>query len=127
MPGQFGKYTGFDTVFRVGAAVKVLDIELPALGVIKKVLMQEIELRRCQLAVLFPPNGLLGVLVADDEFIFGAAAGVDAGFGAQRPTLDQLGFMVRERVLVKRWRGQVPMDGRKVLKAEFVGTMSAIS
>src|SRR6266851_934915 len=114
MPSELSEHAGFDAIFRVGAAIEVLSVKLLALRVLKKVLVQQFELGRGQLAVLFPPDGLLGVLVADDKLVLGATAGVDAGFSAQRATLHQLGFVVGERVLVKRRLGQVPMDRSKV-------------
>jgi hypothetical protein len=89
-----------------------LHVELLALGVLKKILVQEVELGRGQLAVLFPPDGLFGVLVADDELVLGAATRVDAGFGAQGAALDQVGLAVCKRVLVKRRLGQVPIAAR---------------
>src|SRR5712671_7253296 len=114
MPSELGEYAGFDAIFRIGAAIEVLSVKLLALRVLKKILVQQFELGRRQLAVLFPPDGLFGVLVADNELVLGAAAGVDAGFGAQRAALDQMGFAVCKRMFVKRRLGQVPVDRSKV-------------
>src|SRR5215813_1223642 len=108
MPSELSEHAGLDAIFRAGAAVEVLYVKLPALRVLKKILVQQFELGRGQLAVLFPPDGLFGVLVADDELVLGAAAGVDAGFGAQRAALDQMGFAVGKRMFVKRSFGQIP-------------------
>src|SRR6266849_6641692 len=101
MPSQLGEYAGFDAIFRIGAAIEVLNVKLLALRVLKKILVQQFELGRGQLAVLFPPDGLFGVLVADDELVLGATAGVDAGFSAQRAALNQMGFAIGKRMFVK--------------------------
>src|SRR5712671_8216479 len=114
MPSELREHAGFDAIFRVGAAIEVLSVKLLAVRVLKQILVQEFELVRGQLAVLFPPDGLFGVLVADNELVLGATAGVDAGFGAQRAALDQMGFLVRKRMFVERRLGQVPMDRSKV-------------
>ena len=127
MPGELGEDARLDAVFRIGAAIEVLGVELLALGVGEEVLVQQVELGRRELAVLVPPDRLLGVLVADDELVLGAAAGVDAGLGAQRAALDDLGLAVRDGVLVKGFRGEVPVNGSQVGKAEFVGAMGAVS
>ena len=104
MPGELGEDAGLDAVFRIGAAVEILGEELLALGVGEEILVQQVELRRRQLAVLVPPDRLLGVLVADDELVLGGAAGVDAGLGAQRAAFDDL----RLAVLDARARRGVP-------------------
>src|SRR6266436_2433031 len=114
MPRELSEHAGLDAVFRVGAAIEVLRVKLLALRVLKKILVQQFELGRGELAVLFPPDGLLGVLVADNELVLGAATGVDAGFGAQGAALDQMGFVVGKRMFVKGSLGQVPMDRSKV-------------
>src|SRR5207253_10845998 len=53
-------------------------------GVRDEILEQQVELVGGELAVLLPPDRLLGAGVADDELVLGAAAGMDAGLGAQR-------------------------------------------
>ena len=67
------------------------------------------------------------MLVADDELVLGAAAGVDAGLGAQRAPLHDVAFMIGERMLVKRGLGQVPVDRGKAGKSKFVGAMGAVA
>src|SRR5258707_11930607 len=101
MPSELREHAGFDAIFRVGAAIEVLSVKLLALRVFKKIRVQQFELGRGQLAVLFPPDGLFGVLVADNELVLGAAASVDAGFSAQRAALNQIGFSVCKRMFVK--------------------------
>src|SRR5262249_33459289 len=88
---------------------------------------QEIELGRRELAVLLPPDRLFGVLVADDELVLGAAAGVDSGLRAQRSALDDLGLAVGQGVLVKGRFRQVPVSCSKAGKAKFVGAVRAVS
>src|SRR5262249_54233798 len=98
-PGELGVDAGLDAVFGVGAAVEVLSVELLALGVLEEVLVEQVELGRRELAVLGPPDGLLGLLVADHELVLRAAARVDAGLGAERSALDDRALAVRDRVL----------------------------
>src|SRR5262249_6958307 len=114
MPSQLGEHAGLDAIFGVGAAIEVLNVKLLTFRVLKKILVQQFELGRGQLAVFLPPDGLFAVLVANDELVLGAAAGVDASFGAQRAALDQMDFVVRERMFVKGRFGQVPVDRSKI-------------
>ncbi len=127
MPGELGEDACLDPVFRIGAAIEVLGVELLALGVCKEILVKQIELGRRQLAVLVPPDRFFGVLVAHHEFVLRAAAGVDAGLSAQRAAFDDLRLAVLDRVLVKGFCGEVPVNGSQVGKAEFVGAMGAVS
>src|SRR5215467_645851 len=127
MPGQLSKHAGLDTIFRIGTAIEVLSVELLALRVLKKIPAQQFELGRGQLAVLLPPYRFFGVLVADDELVLGAATGVDAGFGAKCPALNQISFAVRKRMLVKRRLGQIPVDSSKTRKPKPVGAMGAVA
>src|SRR5262249_44672054 len=126
VPGELGIDPRLDAVFGVGAAVEVLGVELLASGVLEEVAEQQVELGGRQLAVLLPPDRLLGGFVADDELVLGAAAGVDAGFGAERAALDDRALAVRNRVLVKRSLQQIPMDRREILEAEFVSAVGAV-
>ena len=50
-----------------------------------------------------------------------------AGLGAERAALDDVTFLVGDRVLVERRLGQVPVDRSEILEAEFVGAMSAVT
>src|SRR5262249_11010484 len=87
---------------------------------------KEVELRRRQLAVLLPPDRLLGVLIADDELVLGRAACMYAGLGAQRAALHHLRLAVPDGVLKKRRLGQIPMDRSQILEAEFIGAVGAV-
>ncbi len=57
-----------------------------------EIVEQQLKFFRRQPAVLLPPYGLLGLCVGDDEFVLGAAAGMDAGLGAERSALDEKAF-----------------------------------
>ena len=127
VPREFGEDARLDAIFRVGAAKEVLRENFLALGVLEEIVEQQIELRRRQLAVLFPPDRLFGGLVADDEFVFRRAAGVNAGLGTEGAAFDDVAFLVGDRVFVKRRLGEIPVNGGKILEAEFVGAMGAIT
>src|SRR5580704_6683701 len=71
MPSELREHAGLDPIFRIGAAIKILGVDLPALGVIKKIVVEQIELLRRQLAVLGPPDRLLRLLVTNDELVLG--------------------------------------------------------
>ena len=47
--------------------------------------------------------------------------------GAQRAPLHDVAFMIGERMLVERGRGQVPVDRREAGQAELVGAMGAVA
>src|SRR5262249_16129259 len=87
---------------------------------------QEVELRRRELAVLLPPDRLLGVLVAHHELVLGRTAGMDAGLGAQRAALDQVRLAVANGVLVERGLRQIPMDRGGIIEAELGSGVSAV-
>ena len=126
VPCEFGEHARLDAVFRIGAAIKVLREKLLALGVREEVIEQDIELHRRELAVLLPPDRLLGAGVADNELVFRRTAGVHAGLGAERAAFDHVAFLGVERVFVKLLGGEVPMHPRQILQAEFVGAVGAI-
>src|SRR5260370_28148061 len=78
--------------FCIGASAKVLGIQSLAGGVRNEVLVQPRKLCGSHLAVVFPPDVLLSQVVADDIFVFWAAARVHAGFGAECAAGRDLGF-----------------------------------
>jgi hypothetical protein len=82
VPGKLGIDPRLDAVLGVGAAIEVLRVELFALGMGEEIVEQEVELGRRQLAVLLPPDRLLGVLVGHHELVLRAAAGMHPGLGA---------------------------------------------
>src|SRR5262249_41009417 len=84
------------------------------------------KLLRRKLAVLLPPDGLLGAAVADDELVLGAAAGMHAGLGGKGAALHHLRFAPGNGVLVERGLAEIPVDRLESLEAEFVGAMGAV-
>ena len=112
VPGKLGEHARLDAVFRIGAAIEVLREKLLALGVLEEVVEQNIELLRRKLAVLLPPDRLLGGVVADDELVLRRAAGVDAGLGAERAALDDVAF-VRARAHIRRAARRADSSGRR--------------
>ena len=105
MPGDLVVDAGLDPVFRIGAAIEILRVQRLALGVGNEIVEQQLEFFRRQAAVLLPPDGLLGLRVDDDELVLGAAAGVRAGFGAERAAIDKRAFAVGDRMLDQRGVG----------------------
>src|SRR5262249_42713126 len=100
--------------------------QLLALGMGDEVLQQHVELLGRELAVLVPPHRLFGALVADDELVLGAAAGMHSGLGGERAALHDLRLAARDRVLVERRLAQIPMDRLETLEPEFVGAVGAV-
>ena len=126
VPRQLGEHARLDAVFRIGAAIKVLAEELLALGVLEEIVEQDVELLRRQLAVLLPPDRLLGRLVANDVLVLRRAAGVDTGLGAECAALDDVALVPANRVLIELLGRQIPMDAGQILQAELVRAMGAI-
>ncbi len=93
----------------------------------EEIVEQQVELRGRELAVLLPPHGLLGALVADHKLVLGRAAGVHAGLGAERAAVHDRALTVGHRMLVQRRLGEIPMDGREAFEAKFIGAMGAVS
>jgi hypothetical protein len=127
MPGEFGEDARFYPVFRVGAAIEILREELLAFRVFDKVVVENLEVLLRELAVALPPHALFSEGVDNGVLVLGAASGVNTGLGAQRATGDDLGLAARNRMLVERGRGQIPMSGRKVFQAELVGAKSTVA
>src|SRR5262249_17038264 len=92
----------------------------------EKVVEQEIELGGCELAVLFPPHSLFGLLVANHEFVLGRSAGVDSSLGAKRAAVHDEAFAIGNCMFVERRLGKVPMDARQTFETKFFGAMSAV-
>ena len=126
MPGELGEDAGLDPVFRIGAAIEVLGEQRLAARVRDEILVQQIEIRLRELAVAVPPHGVLGERVDDGVLVLGRAAGVDAGLRAERAAGHDGGLASRDRVLVERGRGVIPVDRGEILEAEFVGAVGAV-
>src|SRR6266852_9915460 len=84
-----------------------------------EVLVQSRKLHGGHLAVVFPPDGLLRLVVTDDIFVFWAAAGVHAGFGAQRATGRDLCFTVLEGAFVQFGFDGIPVQSFEISESEF--------
>src|SRR5215471_13336479 len=126
MPRELGIDARFDPVFRIGAAVEVLGKELLALAMRDKIIEQKIELGGRKLAVLFPPHRLLGLLVADDELVLGATAGMNAGLRAQRATVYELRLAVGDGVFVEQRFREIPVNRGQISEAELIGAMGTV-
>src|SRR5215213_4944210 len=92
-----------------------------------KILQQQVELLRRELAVLFPPHRILGAAVDHDKLVFWAAAGVDASVGAERAAGGDLGFIAGKGKFVESGLREIPMNGLQALKTEFIGAIGAVS
>ena len=92
MPGQLGEDPRFYPVFRIGAAIEVLCEQLLAARMRDEIVVQQLEVRLAELAVAVPPDRVLGQRIDDGMLVLGAAAGMDAGLGAERAALHDGGF-----------------------------------
>ena len=126
VPGVFGEHAGLDPVFRIGAAVEILREQFLAFGVRLEIGEQIVEILLRHFAVAVPPHRILGERIDDGVLVLRRAAGVVAGLGAERAAFDQRGFAGRDRMLVERRFGQIPVDRGEVLKAEFVGAIGTV-
>ncbi len=115
MPGQFGEHAGLDTQARIGAAIQILRKQGLAFGVFEEVRVQRLELFRRDRLVARPPHVLVGVRIANGEFVLGAAAGKLAGVRAQRAIGGKHGFAGPERMLIELWRAKIPIHTLEIL------------
>ncbi|MNT05893.1 hypothetical protein D3C72_1405380 [compost metagenome] len=100
MPGKLGDDAGRQSVFLIGAADQVLNIEGLSGGMGQHVLAQQLEIFRRQRLVVVPPDGVLGGGIADDEFVLRRTARMLAGDGAKRTIDGQFGLAVADRFFV---------------------------
>ena len=126
VPGQFGEDPGLDAVFRIGAAIEVLRVQLLALRVRNEIVVQELKLFGRELAVALPPHRFLGERVADRVLVLGGSAGMDAGLRADRSALDQRGFLGGQRMFIERRSVEIPVHRGQRVETEFVGAVSAV-
>jgi len=112
--------------FGVGAAIEVLGKELLAARVRNEIVVEKLELLRRDLAVAFPPDGVLGERVTNGVLVLRAAAGMDAGLGTKRAALDQRGLARGKRVLVKHRCIEIPVDCGKLFETKFISAMGAV-
>src|SRR5262249_37407642 len=108
------------------AAIEVLGVQRLAARMRDKVFIKELEVGLAELAVAVPPHGVLGGCVDDRMLVLRRAAGVHAGFGADRAALHDSGVAGRNRMLVKLGRVEIPMNCSKIFEAELVGTAGAV-
>ena len=101
VPGELRKDACLHSEFRVGASAKILRVQRLAVRVRDEVLVQARELRRRHLAVVFPPDGLVSQVVADDILVLRTASGMYAGFGAERAAGRELSFSAGEGTFVQ--------------------------
>jgi hypothetical protein len=79
------------------------------------------------LPVVVPPHGIAGQIVANDVFVLGAAARVDAGFGAECTTRREFGFTASEGEFIEFGLKQIPVNCMQLLEAELVRSTLRIS
>ena len=121
VPGQFGIDPRLDPVFGIGTAIEILREQVHAARMRNEVVIEQLKLLGRELAVILPPNSLLGQRIADGVFVLRAAAGVDAGLGAERAALNERAFAGGDGMFVECGFSQVPMNRSQALEAEFVG------
>ncbi len=126
VPGEFVVDPRLDPVFRIGAAIEVLRVQRLAFGVGDEIVEQQLEFVGRQTAVLLPPHRFVGRVVDDDELVLGTAAGVHAGFGTERPAMDELAFAIGDGVFDQDRVGRIPMKRSKVFQAEFFNAMRGV-
>ena len=51
---------------------------------------------------------------------------MDAGLGADRPALDDIGFSAGDRMFVELGRVEIPVDRGEIFETEFVGAVGAV-
>ena len=63
------------------------------------VVMEQLEIGSTEFAIAAPPHSVLGERIDDNVLVLGAAAGMDARFGAQGAALHQRALAISDRVL----------------------------
>ena len=118
MPGKLGEDPRLDPVFRIGAAIEVLREQLLAARMRDEIVIQQLEIAWLSLRLPSHQTRVLGQRIDDRVLVLGAAAGMDAGLGAQRAALHDGGLARADGVLVERGRGEIPVDRGEILEAE---------
>src|SRR5215469_4699489 len=90
------------------------------------VVVEQLEVGAAELAIAVPPHRVLGEGIDDDVLVFGAAAGVGAGLGAEGAALHQRSFAVSDCVLHQNGVGQIPMNTGEIFETEFVDAIGAV-
>src|SRR5262249_39294058 len=126
VPGEFGEYARLESVFWVGAAIKVLRKKLLALGMLDEVGKHNVEVFLRHYAIAIPPNRIPREIVDDGVLVFRTPAGVVTGPGAQCTAHDWRGLARRNGVLIECRLGQIPAHLGQILETEFLGTIGAV-
>jgi len=116
VPRQLGDDPARQAVGQVGAAVKILNKELLALGMGQHVGQQRVELGLRHWRVGIPPDGVFGLGGADDKLVFGGAPGVLACFDDQRPFGGNFALAALNGQLKEHRGAQVPVFGFQIFK-----------
>src|SRR6516225_142970 len=90
------------------------------------VVMEQLEVRLAEFAIAAPPHRILGERVDDNVFVLRAAAGMDAGLGAEGAALHERAFTISDRVLHQNGVGQIPMSAGEILETELIGAIRAV-
>src|SRR5215472_8484631 len=90
------------------------------------VVIEQLEISLTEVAIAAPPNRILGERVDDNVFVLRAAAGMDAGLGAEGAALHERAFTISHRVLHQNGVGQIPMSAGEILETELIGAIRAV-
>ena len=71
--------------------------------------------------LIVPPDGVLGLGVADDELVLGRAAGVLAGLDDQRAVLGEQALAAADRLLDQRRGAEVPVISWRCVSMPWCG------
>src|SRR5262249_10558442 len=124
--GKLGEDPSLDPVVGIGAAIKILREQLLAARMRDDVFVEALEIGGRDFAVALPPDRVLGQLIGNRVLVLGRAAGMSGGVSTERPPFHDGGFARCNRMLIKKRRREIPMDGSEPLEAEFVGTVAAV-
>ncbi len=103
VPGKFVDHAHLHAVLGLRSAEQVGDVErLPVPDRRQEILLQRGEMFGRHRGVVVPPDGVFGLAIADDEFVFRAAPGVLAGLDHQRTVLGPPALAIVERMLGQR-------------------------
>ncbi len=110
VPCKFGDDPCLYPEGRIGAPIQVLHEQVHAFHVLVKIAKQSLELVRRDRIIVAPPDLVFGGGITDGMLIFGRAAGMDAGFGIDRPAGHDHGFVAANGLFVKRSRAEIVGD-----------------
>src|SRR6266566_1164778 len=90
------------------------------------IVVKQLEIFGGELAIAVPPNAIFGQRVGNGVFVLRAAAGMDAGLGAEGAAVHERALAVCDRVLHQNGVEQIPTNASEVLEAEFIGAVRAV-